>query len=137
MPPDVPQEVVITAEAMVDWLAEEVPATGRIVVCMDLALRKPQRFEVKASEDDGAFSEDDRLCLLDAIDEASSSEGWIAAEVDNAGVWGTMVWHIVGDGIHAIAASHARAVLSSFDGILLPSETSADQAVDGTPVGGS
>jgi hypothetical protein len=120
----------------VDWLAEEVPATGRVVVCLDLALRRPQRLEVNALEVEGAFSEQDRFRLLDAIDAARSTEGWVAAEVDNAGVWGTMVWHVVGDGIYPLAAPHARAVLGSFDGLLLPSETGVDQAIDGSPMAG-
>jgi len=135
MPSELPQGVATTAEAVVDWLASEIPATGRVVVCMDLALRKPQRLEVETSEAEGAFSEADRFRLVDAIDAAGSTEGWIAGEVDNAGVWGTMVWHIVDDGLHPLTASHARAVLGSFDGLLLPSDTSVDQAVDGSQMG--
>jgi hypothetical protein len=45
-----------------------------------------------------------------------------------------MVWHIVGEGVFPLAAPHARAVLGSFDGLLLPPETDADQAVDGSSI---
>ena len=123
-----------TAEVIVEWLATEVPVTGRVVVCLDLYLRRPQRLEVSASDGAEAFLEEDRGRLLDAISAASDTEGWIAAEVDNAGVWGTMVWHIVGEGVFPLAAPHARAVLGSFDGLLLPPETDADQAVDGSSI---
>jgi hypothetical protein len=128
------QRLETIAEVMVEYLAGEVPATGRVVVCLDLSLRRPQRLEVRATDGVDAFSEEDRVRLLDAISAASGAEGWIAAEVDDAGVWGTMVWHIVGEGVFPLTESHARAMLNSFDGLLLPHDTDADQAVDGSSI---
>lgn len=136
MSSDVAKDSATTAAEMVEWLSGEVPATGRVVVCLDLALRTPQRLEVDASENRAAFSEKDRRRLLDALDAAGNTEGWVAAEVDYDGAWGTMVWHVVGHGAHPLTASHARAVLISFDRLILPTGTNEDQAVDGTRMGG-
>jgi zinc-ribbon domain len=113
----------------VDWLLEFLPVEASVVVCLDLALRRPQRLEVRIIDHVDALTQSDRDRLMDAVDAAVRSEGYVAAEIDSNGTWATMVWHIVDGNAFPLSSRHAEAVMS-FHHLVVPSGTGADQAID-------
>jgi hypothetical protein len=120
-----------SVEQIVESLCDLLPAEGRLVVCLDLALRRPQRLEVQAGDDADALTDEDRSRLMGALEAALSSEGYASVEVDGGGDWVIMVWHLVNEGVFPLVARHASAVLSFHD-LLLPAGMQATSAVDAT-----
>jgi hypothetical protein len=118
-----------SVEQIVESLCDLLPAEGRLVVCLDLALRRPQRLEVQAGDDADALTDEDRFRLMSAVEAAWSSEGYASAEVDGGGDWVIMVWHLINEGVFPLSGRHASAVLSFYD-LLLPAGMQATAATD-------
>lgn len=124
---DAPESV----EQIVESLCDLLPVEGRLVVCLDLAFRRPQRLEVQAGDDAEALTHEDRSRLMSAVEAACNSEGYASAEVDGGGDWVIMVWHLVNQGAFPLTARHASAVLS-FRDLLLPAGMQPTSAADAT-----